>query len=83
MNNRYNTADHRADVALPDNERTDKPIKFRATKDIYWDDWGHMRRVFVKGRIYEGVKHSSGNVSGYSPYYDVSDGLDPDEYELV
>ncbi|WP_049894990.1 hypothetical protein [Paenibacillus antibioticophila] len=80
---RYNTAKHRADMMLPENERTDKPVKFRALKDIYWDDWGKFRRVFVKGRIYEGVQHSDGSVSGYSPYYDVSDGLDPGEYELI
>ncbi|MBY3621416.1 hypothetical protein HGO21_17935 [Acinetobacter sp. CUI P1] len=60
-----------------------KPIKFRALKDIYWDDWGHTRRVFEKGQVYDGVMHSNGNVSGYSPFYDVSDGLDQGEYELI
>lgn len=39
-----------------------KPIKFRALKDIYWDDWGHTRRVFEKGQVYDGVMHSNGNV---------------------
>jgi len=33
--------------------------------------------------MYGGVKHSSGDVSGYSPYYDVSDGLSSDEYEII
>jgi hypothetical protein len=60
-----------------------KPIKFRALKDIYWEDWGQMRLVFVKGRIYDGVMHSDGNVSGHSSFYDVSDGLDQGEYEIV
>jgi hypothetical protein len=60
-----------------------KPIKFRALKDIYWEDWGHMRCVFVEGRIYDGFMHSDGSISGYSPFYDVSDGLDQGEYELV
>lgn len=60
-----------------------KPIKFRALKDIYWDDWGHMRLVFDKGQIYDGVMHSDGSVSGYSSFHDVSDALEKGEYELV
>lgn len=80
---RNNTASHAMDRALGDRKRTDKPIRFKAKKDIYWEDWGHMRRVFMTGRVYDGVLHSDGNVTAYSPYYDVDDYVSADEIEII
>lgn len=76
------TESHREDVALGD-ERTDKPIRFKAVKDIYWEDWGHMRLVFRKGQVYDGVQHTNGRVSGYNAYFDVSDYVYPEEIEII
>lgn len=80
---RNRTASHANDIALGDEKRTDKPIRFKAKKNIYWEDWGHMKRVFVAGRVYEGVLHSDGNVTAYSPYYDVDDYVNLDEIEII
>lgn len=61
-----------------------KKIKFKVIKDIYWDDWGHFRRVFSRGDICEGVQHKDGNVSAESPYYEgVSDLVDLDKIEII
>lgn len=76
------TASHRNDVSLG-SKRTDKPIRFRALKNIYWEDWGHMRLVFRKGEVYEGVQHSDDNITAYSAYYGVSDYVDKTEIEIL
>lgn len=77
------TVSHKKDVALGETKRTDKPIKFTPKKDIYWDDWGHMRRVFRKGEVYNGVLHSDGEVTAESPAYGVSDYVDASEIEIL
>lgn len=41
-----------------------------------------MRRVFIAGRVYDGVLHSDGKVTGYSPYFDVDDYVSADEIEI-
>lgn len=60
-----------------------KPIRFRALKNIYWDDWGHMRLVFLRGEVYNGVLHPDGDVTAYSSRYDVSDNVDKSEVEIL
>ncbi len=77
------TDSHANDRVLGDEKRKDKPIRFKAKKNIYWEDWGHMRRVFIAGRVYDGVLHSDGKVTGYSPYFDVDDYVSADEIEIV
>lgn len=76
------TASHANDRALGA-ERTDKPIRFKAKSHIYWEDWGHMKLVFVAGRVYDGVLHSDGKVTAYCPYFDVSDYVNANEIEIV
>lgn len=62
----------------------DTPIQFRATQDIYWEDWGHMRRVFRKGRIYQGTLHEDGTVTAETPYYHgSSDYVDKDAIDIL
>ncbi|MGR5922175.1 hypothetical protein ACT7DD_26495 [Bacillus paranthracis] len=29
-----------------------KKITFKAKKDIYWEDWEHLRLVFSRGNVY-------------------------------
>lgn len=54
-----------------------KEITFEVIKDIYWDDWGHRRKVFRRGDICKGILYTSGEVSAESPYYKgVSDYVD-------
>jgi hypothetical protein len=55
----------------------DKKIAFEVIRDIYWDDWGHFRRVFSKGDVCVGTLHSDGDVTAESPYYEgISDYVD-------
>lgn len=70
-------------MALNDTERTDRPIKFIAKENIYWDDWGYMRLVFRKGRKYVGIQHSDGSVTAETPFYtDISDYVDITKIEI-
>lgn len=71
------------DRFLGDEKRSDKQIRFKAKKNIYWEDWGHMRRVFIADRVYEGVLHSDGKITAYSPYFDVDDFVSADEIEII
>ena len=65
-----------------------RKIKIEIVKDVYWEDYGTMRKVFQKGWIgwvegrYEGKKLNS--VSGESPIYKgVSDEIWDDCYEVL
>lgn len=65
-----------------------KRIKIEIIKDVYWEDWGTMRKVFRKGWIgwvdayYEGDKLVS--VSGESPIYEgISDVIWDDCYKVI
>ncbi|WP_044782879.1 MULTISPECIES: hypothetical protein [Bacillus cereus group] len=61
----------------------DKAIVFEAKKDIYWEDWGHLRKVFSKGKVYQGTLHKSGKVTAETPYYEgISDYIDLDSIEI-
>ncbi|MEC5307806.1 hypothetical protein [Bacillus thuringiensis] len=62
----------------------DKKITFKVKKDIYWEDWGHLRLVFSKGNVYEGVRHKDGSVTAETPYYEgISDYVDADSIEII
>lgn len=80
---RNRTDSHANDRALGDENRSDKLIRFKAKRNIYWEDWGHMKRVFVAGRVYDGVLHSDGKVTAYCPYYDVDDYVSHEEIEII
>ncbi|MCZ8541983.1 hypothetical protein [Psychrobacillus psychrodurans] len=77
------TPSHRNDLSLGESKRTDRPIRFIAKKNIYWDDWGHMRLVFSNGKGYSGILHSDGKITAESPYYGVSDYVDESEIEIL
>lgn len=71
------TNSHVRDILLGGDKRTDKPIHFKAIKNIYWEDWGCMRLMFREGEVYDGILHSDGEVtaevSGVSDYVDKSE----------
>ena len=55
-----------------------KKIKIEIVKDVYWEDWGTMRKVFKKGWI--------GWVTGYFEYGElvgVSDEIWDDCYKVL
>jgi hypothetical protein len=57
----------------------DRAIVFETKKDIYWEDWGHLRKVFSKGKIYQGRLHKSGKITAETPCYEgISDYVDLD-----
>lgn len=65
-------------------DRREQEIKFRAVKNIYWDDCGHMRLVFEKGQVYTGVQYSDGNVTAETPFYPgIEDYIYKDEMEII
>lgn len=64
-------------------ERNDKPIRFKAVKNIYWEDWGHMRLVFRKGEVYNGILYSDGDITAESPLFGISDYVDKSEVEIL
>lgn len=52
-------------------------VEFEVIKDIYWDDWGKIVKVFSKGQICKGELYPSGSVIAESPYYEgISDSVD-------
>lgn len=77
------TPSHIHDLSLDESNRTDKPIRFIAKKNIYWDEWGHKRLVFSKGKGYSGILHTDGKVTAESPYYGVSDYVNESEIEIL
>lgn len=77
------TDSHKNDLTLEDSNRTDKPIRFKPKKDIYWEDWGHMRLVFQKGKIYSGILHSDGEITAVSPRFGVSDYVEESEIQIL
>ena len=65
-----------------------KKIKIRIIKDVYWEDWGVMRKVFKKGWTGWATGHYEDDrllsVSGESPIYrGVSDEIWDDCFEIV
>ncbi|OUA82907.1 hypothetical protein BK706_31180 [Bacillus thuringiensis serovar leesis] len=64
--------------------KMDKKITFKANKDIYWEDWGHLRLVFSRGNVYPGILHKDGSVTAETPYYEgISDYVDIDSIEII
>ena len=61
----------------------DKPIRFIAKKNIYWDDWGRKTLVFGAGKGYSGILHCDGTITAESPYYGVSDYVDIEDIEIL
>lgn len=45
-----------------------KTVTFEVIKDIYWDNWGHLTKVFNKGDICVG-NLKDGIIISESPYY--------------
>ena len=65
-----------------------KKVKIEIIKDVDWEDWGTMRKVFLKGWVgwvdgyYENGKLDS--VSGESPIYKgISDEIWGDCYKVI
>ncbi|URJ50707.1 hypothetical protein [Paenibacillus polymyxa] len=55
------------------------PCEFEVIKDVYWDNWGRLVKVFRKGEMCEGELWPDGTVSAESTIYDgISDQVDPD-----
>ncbi|MBP1040390.1 hypothetical protein I6N95_05115 [Vagococcus sp. BWB3-3] len=68
--------------------RSEKIVKIRILKDVFWEDWGTLRKVFKKGHICKAretfLDGESIGVSAESQFYEgVSDGLSDDEYEII
>ncbi|MBU5672697.1 hypothetical protein [Paenibacillus brevis] len=54
-----------------------KPCEFEVIKDIYWDNWGRLVKVFRKGEIVQGKLWPDGTVSAESTLYEgVTDQVD-------
>lgn len=52
-------------------------IEFEVIKDIYWDNWGRLVKVFSKGQICKGKLYNDGEIIAESPYYEgISDTVD-------
>lgn len=61
----------------------DKDIVFKVKKDVYWEDWGSLKKVFLKGNFYKGTLHENGKITAETPYYDgISDYVDLDSIEI-
>lgn len=61
-----------------------KEVTFKVIKDIYWDNWGHLSKVFKKGDICKGIQYSTGVVVAESPYYEgVSDMVDLEYTNII
>ncbi|AJI09077.1 hypothetical protein OB988_21440 [Bacillus cereus] len=61
----------------------DKDIVFVVKKDVYWEDWGSLKKVFLRGNYYKGTLHENGKITAESPYYDgISDYVDLDSIEI-
>lgn len=67
------------------NEAPDfKVVKFRVIKDIYWDNWGRIVKVFRVGDVQTGRLYPDGHISAESTIYDgVSDGVDRECIEII
>lgn len=65
-----------------------KKVKIEITKDVYWEDWGIMRKVFRKGWIcWVDAHYKDGkliSISGESPIYEgISDTIWDDCYKIL
>ena len=61
-----------------------KEVTFEVIKDIYWDNWGHLSKVFNKGDICKGTQCPTGVVVAESPYYEgVSDMVDLEHINII
>ena len=61
-----------------------KCIKFEVIKDIYWDNWGKIVKVFSKGQICKGELYDDGVVVAESPYYEgISDLVDLSRIKIL
>ncbi|MFW5891376.1 MAG: hypothetical protein ACOCUI_04075 [bacterium] len=47
-----------------------KEITFEVVRDIYWDCWGKMTKVFYKDSICTGIQYPSGIVAAESSIYE-------------
>ncbi|MGD6955453.1 hypothetical protein ACQCWI_28105 [Bacillus thuringiensis] len=61
----------------------DKDIVFEVKKDVYWEGWESLKKVFLKGNYYKGILHENGKVTAETPYFDgISDYVDLDCIEI-
>ena len=61
-----------------------REVTFEVIKDIYWDNWGHLSKVFNKGDICKGTQYPTGVVVAESPYYEgVSDMVDLEHINII
>lgn len=66
-----------------------KKVQIVIEKNVFWEDWGKLRKVFVRGWVCSAEAHYDevGNfqgVSAESPFFPgVSDGLSEDEYTII
>jgi hypothetical protein len=61
-----------------------KIVTFEVVKDIYWDDWGTFRRVFLKGDICKGIQYDNGDVVAESPIYKgISDLVEQNSIKII
>lgn len=58
-------------------------IKFRAIRNIYWDNNGRPVLVFYEGKLYKGELHESGKITATTPYYDVDDYINESDIEII
>ena len=59
-----------------------KEVRF--IKDVYWDNWGKLVRVFLRGDVVEAKVHEDGNLSAESTLYrGILDAIYPEDYEEV
>lgn len=59
-------------------------IEFEVIKDIYWDNWGKIVKVFSKGQICKGKLYENGVVVAESPYYEsISDSVDLSKIRIL
>lgn len=68
--------------------RKHKKVKIEIIKDVYWEDWGTMRKVFKKGWVGWVTGHYENEildgVSGESPIFKgVSDEIWDDCYRVL
>jgi hypothetical protein len=61
--------------------------QIRIIKDVYWEDWGRYVKVFEAGEIIRAkVYYENGEIesaSARSEFYDVSDIIYPEYFEVI
>ena len=68
--------------------RSEEKVTIEILKDVYWEDWGTLRKVFKKGHVCTAtevfVDGESVGVSADSQFYKgISDGLGEGEFKII